>query len=789
MEFIVKRIEWISAAAGSGKTYYIISSICKLLLQGVKGNEILCISFTNVAAKEMEMRLHSIMQSASRGIYADELVNLTIPHNINEIVKNFYQYPVNCFTIHGLAMHHAKKLHQSVKILAPYKSSSMVNEAIELTLREKLWRDLCIALSDERMSIVKEITSFIMSNQLKYLLNEYKVGNKAWPIMTFPKGLYATLYSTGYKNIADILQSGDKEQISKLFLTQTGGLKEGVFSSAWIGRNRKEYSAIHRFAHDVFAYSQSHQNYRAMKKSHVLTEWIKAICFEYKKLKQNNNVWDFSDMLSYLTEIIDVEYSINCFSYLFLDEAQDLSEAQWNIVQLLCKNIMDKDKFLISIVGDSKQNIYSFQGATANLMKDAKVYLQKLAKQQIASFENISLHHSYRSGELLLNFVSNTMLNFMPIEQHVAAKQMKSYVHVWKKIKKELELEQGWCPKVDTSKLLWVDLCVNEIKKLLNTKLLNENRKVEYEDILILIRKRTNQHSILISKLEANDIPIAVSPFPFYSNLLVQDLVNIIILMRDIDDDFMLAGLLKNAYFAWTDEDLIKFVSNRTDSLYNNLLENKSNEKVEYVLNTLSRWKQYPLHVYEFFQKLIFHDEFGRFFINSSDSDIILHFWEQVVQFDKISSSIIDFIHWIKSINSIERKGVRISTIHGAKGAEAPIVILCDSYQPSPRNMNTLIVHQGSALWPRDHPMYYSLKKQNLQNQNIEQNNLLYVALTRAKEQLYILPPVYSTNSDMMTWYSKICSTMKEIGDEHDEYYSLGCAPLLIDIKKQSMMG
>jgi ATP-dependent exoDNAse (exonuclease V) beta subunit len=139
-------------------------------------------------------------------------------------------------------------------------------------------------------------------------------------------------------------------------------------------------------------------------------------------------------------------------------------------------------------------------------------------------------------------------------------------------------------------------------------------------------------------------------------------------------------------------------------------------------------------------------------------------FWETVIEFSENSLNLFDFIEYmgnLKKTLKIDVDGIRISTIHGSKGTEAKIVFLFDSGISLIRNNDLNLVNNKVFLTYSNSKLYKITRNNELLNQELEGDRLMYVALTRSKEQLYVIPPI---SSDKIAPKSIYASIIQEIG-------------------------
>ena len=144
----------------------------------------------------------------------------------------------------------------------------------------------------------------------------------------------------------------------------------------------------------------------------ALLEIAVILLEEYQNIKQQNNHIDYEDILLKSLMILaednhNLEYQLNLIKHILVDEAQDTSLIQWDIIDHIYKDYFSGGiAKTILVVGDEKQSIYGFQGAQHNLFKEK--YLQLNAKLELleANFQRLDLNKSYRTSYGIIDLVN-----------------------------------------------------------------------------------------------------------------------------------------------------------------------------------------------------------------------------------------------------------------------------------------------------------------------------------------------------------------------------------------------
>ncbi len=326
---------------------------------------------------------------------------------------------------------------------------------------------------------------------------------------------------------------------------------------------------------------------------------------------------------------------------------------------------------------------------------------------------------------------------------------------------------------VDNSKDITAKYIAKKIRKWIDEKRLikDKNRVINYGDIMILVRNRKNG---FIEKLSQNfnrlEIPfISVGKIKFSENLLIQDFLNLAKFALLPSDCFNLACLLKSPFFNVSEDELFEFCkikNNQHQNLWSTLKSSKYYNSLENIIN-LSKNND----VFEFFFKIL-NDEQNQINIASRFTaqglEIINNFLFICLDFNqKNSINLQNFIEFVEKIdpeitlNSTETNQIKITTIHSSKGLQAPIVIMPDclyAYSNQLDNKEKILWFEDFPLWINKDSKINSLIKEisdNKISENYEEHlRLLYVALTRAEDEIYI--GGLNGKKDEKCWYEII---------------------------------
>lgn len=514
----------------------------------------------------------------------------------------------------------------------------------------------------------------------------------------------------------------------------------------------------------------------------------------YNRLKQFYNVLDFDDAIYYAVQLLKrsgmaqwVHYKLDQgIEHILVDEAQDTYSQQWQIIDSLAEEFFTGEsacetRRTLFAVGDEKQSIYSFQGARPEIFAKME---KRIAKKSFAAqldFESVKLNFSFRSAPEILSAVDKVFSkqeNYAALSasaqptKHIAIrKDLKGKVALWQPIKFEAIIEEDDWTSVSAERLEpAIQLAKHiacEIEDYLKNRVLltKERRPAHAGDFLILVRKREGTFIPALEKeLKARHIEVAGrDKFALLEHLAIQDLLSLGEFCLQNADDFSLAVLFKSPFFNLSEEDLFDIAAERSGSLWQSLCRRaKEAPKYQKMVERLTLYSKQVrvLPAYEFYAKILIEDGgrqhlLARF--GAQVEEALDAFMEEALAVQKIGVPGVEgFLETLKELQpKIDKKinqgreEVRIMTIHGAKGLEAPVVFFVDCGRWSGNAQEEKFFFLESShqqkkysvpLWhPDQEKLGGKLREaQQQQNERREKENLrlLYVGMTRAEEHL-----------------------------------------------------
>jgi ATP-dependent helicase/nuclease subunit A len=639
---------------------------------------------------------------------------------------------------------------------------------------------------------------------------------------------------------ADLLQS-----LKRIFLTKDNEPfkdmvtkpieKKHPEESAWLVQQQQWFLDLH--------------NHHALL-SHIggtvaLLHLAADVRHRFEENKRARGLYDFDDLIARTASLLTaarsaawVLYKLDAgLEHILVDEAQDTSPQQWRIIQALAAEFFageGKDRGLtrtLFVVGDHKQSIFSFQGADVREFETARDIFRQHMVRGAETLHDVQLTVSYRSAPVILQAVDMVFAGSNPARHGLVPPAYPHVVHesnrrdapgvveIWPLIGPEEKEElDHWQAPVDreparSHRRRLARHIAGTIHGWLGRRLLlAENRVVKPSDILILMQTRGPLFSMLISELRRRGVPVAgADRLRLLDNIAILDIMALIQFMLLPGDDHSLACVLKSPLMPdpLDDKGLMDLAIERGAMSLWERLARAEGTAVASCRSALERWRDEirAARPYDFLAMILRERRqaialrLGTEALDACDAllDLALDY-EQ-----KETSSLAGFLHWLmRSEYTVRRdmdqttEEVRLMTVHGAKGLEAEIVILPDCAAPVPKKQEVplLKVPVGNGgielpLWLRPHrarpDALSGLIEQSKAETQEEKHRLLYVAMTRARNELYVCGSHGVQQPAKDCWYELIAQAVEsepgvfrwvEGGFEGQELRRLGTDPV-----------
>ena len=498
--------------------------------------------------------------------------------------------------------------------------------------------------------------------------------------------------------------------------------------------------------------------------------------------------------------------------HILVDESQDTNPEQWEIMRAIAGEFFAGDGArtdtarTVFAVGDKKQSIFSFQRADPKLGDQTRDHLQLSAESASQHWRSIQLDTSFRSTGAVLKVVDAVFhgdiarLGVVDASEKLQHKIHRAVapgrVELWPVVHtREQRAAPAWEPPVvrrhhDDPESRLATVIATQIRSWINHDTLTSKdgskRAIKAGDIMILVRRRRRIVDRLVRSLKDVDVPVAgVDRLVLTQQLSVMDLVALANFLLLPDDDLTLATVLKGPLIGFDDDDLFDLAFDREErSLWQALIERAPNvSKFEQTRRWLSDMLGGADYVapYELFAGILtrptVNGESGRKAmisrLGAEAEDPLDEFLNLALDYEQSETpSLQGFLHWIaaeetevkRDLEQTDRDEVRVMTVHGAKGLQAPIVILADTLSTpktgGPGGAPIRWSNDGVPLWSPRRSLECSVTKNAREKaesaEQEEYHRLLYVAMTRAEDRLYIAGAQRRAAPSPDCWYNLI---------------------------------
>jgi len=530
-----------------------------------------------------------------------------------------------------------------------------------------------------------------------------------------------------------------------------------------------------------------------------------AFALAYRDAKRVQGVADFDDLIRWAERLLRedgmgewIRFKLDQRTdHILVDEAQDTNARQWAIVQALTEEFFagsgrGRRHRTIFTVGDFKQAIFGFQGTDPQEFELARAHFRRLALDaRLAAedadmpaaavppdFHDLSMDTSFRSSPEILAVTDRVIGNLGHDAFSLAARPNPHTSHyhgragsvtLWKPfVAGDDEGEEGWVAETTRA---YAGALAKQVRSWLDApfRIEKTGKPLRPEDILILVRRRGDLAGLLVARLHREGVPVAgVDRLRLSAPLAVQDLLAAARFATQPLDNLNLASLLVSPLFGWSQDDLHAIAADRDGALWPALRDSAATPAGprETLLRLLDMADFETPH--GFFETILSGPFEGRSKLlarlGAEARDPIEELLSAALEFRGPATSLQDFLDWfsrgeveIVRDPSAPRDAVRVMTVHGAKGLQAPVVILADACAdparmgpglrlaalplPDPESPDRWLEQKLPVFRPRADEMPELLAPiiadQDVRDRQ-EHWRLLYVAMTRAEERLYI---------------------------------------------------
>ncbi len=744
----MKKYLALKASAGSGKTFALTVRYISLLLFGAKPNEILTLTFTNKAANEMSERIYkTLLTLGDDEAYLSAIVEQSgfskqeILGKKSFLIKSFSSATLSIFTIDKFVNKILREFCGYIGISDDFEIKEDDIEALSMKFLQSL-----NAIQFETLIDFSHYEKRKFNNIFELFKNLLEK-NETIDIVNID----AKLIDLQKQNVLE-LAFKIKEQILNCTVASDSAKKavdfesfDDLFGKTWLEKDTlSDYSYFKKCSNETlegYFYSLKEQItiYYKLRAGYSLSKLFELYLM-FKDFKftfnKNKNYFEFNDISNLVYELLSTKIDKDflyfrldsSFSHILMDEFQDTSLLQYKILEPLIKEILSGDttKFkTFFYVGDTKQSIYRFRGGKRELF-DYVANSNKLLEVEV-------LNTNYRSTQNIISSVNSLFLNIPNYEY----------------FEQESVSKGGYIEVLEDTQLDEDDKFENIALKIVQ---LLENG-VNFNDIAILTY--TNADVLNLYYYLKEKFPNLKISTEMTSKLINQQNVKAVI--NAIKYIFFKEEIYKENLNAL----IGKPVLNELD--LNIKLEEKSIQEI--IKELASRLK-------------------------IIDENII-----KLIEVSSVFTNIVDFVYEIDKLDSnmenSESVGLQILTIFKSKGLEFNTVILLDRIKRKNVDKSSLLFEYESVELRN---IFYKIKGYENYNKDYEKAlakekalsledeiNILYVALTRAKNNMIIFKKVKSSVFDILNMKPVQIGTIIEsqnISKIHKEIEKISYIPL-----------
>ena len=625
---------------------------------------------------------------------------------------------------------------------------------------------------------------------------------------------FAAMAERGTAKMGDTAQAGlalldrhDADAWAKWFLTGDGKPRQVPASNTKLAKERPDIGeTFRREAERLVAIEGRRRAVLVVEATAALLTLSGPALAAYAEGKQREAMLDFDDLIGATERLLAdpgtawVLFKLDGgLDHLLLDEVQDTSASQWKIAGALTEEFFvgassNPNPRTVFAVGDAKQSIYAFQGADPAGFHHWREVFRERVTQAGGTFREPELNVSFRSAPAILRCVDavfaagaardGVVAEAATLHHRSAHPELRGRVELW-----PLACPDAAAPAAATSP--W-DIVTSTGGRTGDERLaaalaghlaeLVARGDVAPRDVLILVRRRGAFARLLMRELKAREVPVAgLDRMVLTDQLAISDILAFCDALLLPDDDLAFATFLTSPLGGIDDESLMALALGRPASLRARLAERRA-ERPEW--DTAHRFFDARFRRADFATPhALLVDILGqgggraRFLARLGPEageaiDELLA--ASLAHASAHVPSLQGFVHWVRlSGSEVKREAgdtaadpigeIRLMTVHGSKGLEAPFVVLADTTS-LPRPDADLLWTSGSEsgtlpVWvpnsAHDCAAVAGLAEAAEREMLAEYNRLLYVALTRAKTRLLVVGAQPKRGKDLpeRCWY------------------------------------
>ncbi len=606
---------------------------------------------------------------------------------------------------------------------------------------------------------------------------------------------------------------------ARAFLTQKGDIRKNLPTKTVAATAPEAAEAWQAEAERVRAVRERLLAATASAESASLARIGAALLSTYREEKARQGRLDYDDLIAGVQRLVEDEaaalwvlYKLDGgIDHVLIDEAQDTNPRQWAVVRTLAADFFagesaEEGARTLFAVGDPKQSIYSFQGVEAGAFAAMREEFRARVLDSGAAWEGVELGHSFRSTAAVLRAVDAVFadrdarrgLGDRPVAHAASRIGQAGRVELWPPARPSEPVEvDPWLP-VDqpfahqTAPYRLAEAIAARIQGWIRNgeRLESRQRAVRAGDIMVLVRQRGEFVDHLVRALKQRSVGVAgIDRLVLSTQLAVMDLLALAEAALMVDDDLTLAAVLKGPLAGLGETALFDLAHGRGETTLAAALARRQGDprydRARGLVDEVLGMADF-VPPYEFFSRIL-GPLGGRERIvarlGPDAEDPIDEFLALALDYGREHTpSLQGFVSWFggaqaevkRDLEQAARDEVRVLTVHGAKGLQAPVVVLADTMQAP--------VERDPLLWSETEPPVLVWKRRQDARDAVsdalaaaqkaraeeEYRRLLYVAMTRAEDRLYIAGHTRQKTVPEDCWYAMVERALRPSAEVRD---------------------
>ena len=868
---------WVAASAGTGKTQVLSARVLRLLLGGTPPAAILCLTFTKLAAAEMQTRVFDRLAYWARcdeaalasdltalGAAADALSHIRARRLFAQVLDAPQGLAIQ--TIHAFAQGLIASFPVEAGVSPGFATLDdrssialqrrLLTEAIEDATTsgdEGFLDDLAgISIAQGEMRLAKVAGRLVAHGDALADLSDAAIPpmlRRGFGLPTDRDGATAlalglgAIDRAGIKRLAGALaRAGNVTAVKSAeqlyewlaaadpaaafdilhtaFCTTTGTVRKAMVPKAADTADPSLRPFAESVGEALMTLAAEQRLHAAVLHAARHLRIGRRLAAGWRDAKARLGVIDYDDMIAAAQRLLRapgaaewVRFKLDQrIDHVLVDEAQDTNDRQWDIIGALTDEFFagagarDTRRTLF-VVGDYKQSIFGFQGSDPRVYRDKREAFAGLAAEALEPWQQIDLDKNFRSVGAILEVVDATIevlgsatFDIGGVAIHSPERiPWQGAVTLWPPVPADTgePTDDDDDADEDTAapgaEIRLAHRIADTIAGWLDPDspliLPGRGLAVQPQDILVLVRSRSAFSGALVAALHANQVPVAgVDRLKLSEPLAVADLLALARFALQPGDDLTLAALLVSPFLGLDHDTLYRLAADRPGTLWDAV-----RSSADPLVASARVWLLQVLGFadftapHEFFERVLSGPLQGRkkllARLGAEARDAIDAVLDQALAFEAANATTLQgFLAWVDS-DDIEIKrdpdapleAVRLMTVHGAKGLQAPVVILADATKPrkTEREAPLLVSFDNGPRLPvflasrkgLAGPIADAIDEETGQGAK-EHCRLLYVALTRAEDLLFIGGTLSgkATEAHEASWYAAVGEAMTALG-------------------------